>query len=374
MKNRACTGLSVIWRWCLAAALLPWIHEARAQTGELTCPPPADQLTLPYEHELCAMQSGIAGPELKQHFNANVWPHAYAVAWKRIPASDRARLEKVMKSAPPDDTRIVVIIREKRPQWLTVHDKHHTGDQLAAGGGGVWGGVLRHCLVDGKQGHYEVTAAAAKDDHWPEQVRGFLARASREADEYEWNEPAAHGQTENGATENAGKDKFKKTVIDYGKQIRAACAAGGAENVTRAVYVLGYLLHATQDLSSHAGQTNEEHAYRALVGDNPDSKDKRVERAERWSKRVLEIARAELLQTCLKDVYALQKPSAIDGLPERLFGPKDGTALALATYQQSGFKYMARQPKPAPVLWFDPESNEQADRFFEDYIVQGIKP
>lgn len=344
------------------------------------CPLDRKEPALMLEHELCAENAGLVGRAQRKYFSEEVWPYAYRLQWSRIPSDARARLTQVLGAEPPSDAYVVIVARDGTT-WLTDADRYHTGEQ-EAGGGPTWiDGAIRLCLVGGQDGHYETTLPEAMSLHWPEASAEFLALASRDADVFEWDNAAAHAQTENhppGSVQpgniEASKASFATQVHEYATRAASYCAQNDAK---RSAYQVAYLLHAVQDLATHAGQTNAEHSYRAMVGENPDAQGTRVARAHRWTKGTLEAVVRNLLQPCLASIYALDGQAETSTLAAEMFGPKDGTVAALAAYQALGSKYIVSMSKGqvAPnTFWFNPDDEAAADSFLNGFVLPLIGP
>jgi hypothetical protein len=155
------------------------------------------------------------------------------------------------------------------------------GIPFSKSGGLPFGRLLGHL---GKEGHYEITLAAAGKSPFEFKMPSLaiLADASRDADFIEWTNPAAHAQTQN---DNAGKiqgttaenqQRFVDWVTDKMSKAAKACSQG---NYSGALYLVGYSLHGVQDLAFHEGITNAEHSY----SDNVE--DKHIDSKERYNEK-----------------------------------------------------------------------------------------
>jgi hypothetical protein len=124
----------------------------------------------------------------------------------------------------------------------------------------------------GKAGHYEITARALQTDSgaWSAKAVEIMTDAARDADFFEWRTAAAHAQTANddAGLISQGRDIAQRELAQwmqkYLEQAGQACAAGSSR---QALYLLGYVLHAVQDLAFHEGITNAEHSYRDNILD-----------------------------------------------------------------------------------------------------------
>lgn len=345
-----------------------------AFAAENTCGNIADRIAFVFEHEACALETGIADDALDAHFKQNVWPNAYKATWQKIPEARRKELEKRLGFTPEPNQEVVVVTKTKQA-WMT---KFLSANQ-SAGGGGIIGSAIRLCLVKGQDGHYEVTLKQALLLGWPQAAASYLAKASRDADTYEWDSPAAHAQTPNDPNDGVrpakvadGIKAFGAKLGDYRTKIAAACAANKPE---RALYVLGYMLHAVQDLSTHAGQTNAEHSWRSLVGDNPDASNQSATRAHAFTKKLLETAIPTGCEAAMKKVTGAGVD--VGAMAESLFGPKDGTAAALLAFEALGAQYLLAKKLGTVTpntFWFDIFSDPKAGQFFDTNVTPKVKP
>lgn len=358
----------------LLLALAGSSSSPHALAAESACDNIANRIAFVFEHEGCALESGMTDDAIDAHFKSKVWPNAYKATWKNIPNPPRAGLEKRLGFAPEPDQEIVVIAKTKQA-WMT---KFLQADQ-AAGGGGIIGSAIRLCLVKGEDGHYEITLKQASDLGWPLDAAKYLAKASRDADTYEWNSPAAHAQTHNVPIDGVRPGKvadgikaFGAKLADYRTKVASACKDNKPE---RALYVLGYMLHAVQDLSTHAGQTNAEHSWRSLVGDNPDASSQSVTRAHTFTRKVLETAVPPSCEAAMKKVTGAGVD--IDAMAVSLFDQKDGTAPALLAFEALGARYWLEKKlgNVTPnTFWFDITSDTKANDFFAKNVTPKIKP
>jgi hypothetical protein len=152
-------------------------------------------------------------------------------------------------------------------------------EHLGAGG---WRGL---CIPwQELNGHYGVTRQAAeqlnaelisagKPRAFSDQAVRVVADAAQDPDIFQWDTMAAHGQTgecEKGEpiTSESSQQCFVGWVQEHLRYARDACASG---NLSHSLYWLGFALHSVEDLASHRGRTNAEHAYNAyLENKNPD--------------------------------------------------------------------------------------------------------
>ncbi len=141
--------------------------------------------------------------------------------------------------------------------------------------GGVWNWLTLNPFL---QGHYEVTLEALTEQEgmpwtFSPHAAEVVADASRDPDLFEWKCPAAHAQNPINSTSprdnraDRGKIEFYKWIKNRLSEIQQA----QDENDDRlALYHLGRMLHAIQDLASHRGMDNAEHSWLDQQGDGPD--------------------------------------------------------------------------------------------------------
>lgn len=205
----------------------------------------------------------------------------------------------------------------------------------------------------GKEGHYEITGRALNAMKrpgfaWSPRAAEIMQDASRDADFYEWGNPAAHAQTRNSDAdgkiiqkEAEAQKAFESWVRDYLGKARAACTAG---RTREALYLLGYALHALQDLVFHEGITNAEHSFRDFVeGLKIDSRhryDEKMRLAERATVAALEHFAAGLggqSAACWTHMAGWQGAGALDSSEKQAvlrIGKKDFTLGAYFEYEK----------------------------------------
>jgi hypothetical protein len=157
----------------------------------------------------------------------------------------------------------------------------HTQTQITTGaaktGGLPFGRLIGHA---GDEGHYEITTRSLVDVSkalnvtWTAQLVTLMADASGDADFYHWRLPAAHAQTGNdditgriNQTQEYAKQAFENWVTTGLRRSVVQCDAGRAPEAT--LYLLGYTIHAVQDLAFHEGMTNAEHAFNDFANESP---------------------------------------------------------------------------------------------------------
>lgn len=158
------------------------------------------------------------------------------------------------------------------------------------------------------EGHYSVTKNALKDvnliqKRFSDSALGIVADAAQDPDFFAWFDMSAHAQTPDEAgvpTDVEGaKNAFVGFVKNRLKHVKILCEKG---EVQHALHEFGYALHPLQDLMSHRGRTNTEHAYNSYkeVGDdgkarNPDNDPESINKALALTRRFVDdVTRGEL--------------------------------------------------------------------------------
>lgn len=128
------------------------------------------------------------------------------------------------------------------------------------------GGWLSAITGDNSPGHLELTGEALNAMGFSEYAVSVASDAAQDPDFYEWYNPAAHAQTDcdlrTGATNQTRADAISAYLAWIGKGKQRFLTAN---NDAHALFFLGYLLHGVQDLASHQGLTNSQHAFESYV-------------------------------------------------------------------------------------------------------------
>lgn len=154
------------------------------------------------------------------------------------------------------------------------------------------GGFLSVITGDNSPGHLELTSDALNKFSFSKDAISIASDASQDPDLYEWYNPAAHAQTDcdlnTGATRDAAfaEGRYLQWCVDRKNQFD-----NSASN-EEALFFLGYLLHGVQDLASHQGVTNSQHAYESYVlckngKEDCDHKEANRQKAREYSQRLL---------------------------------------------------------------------------------------
>ena len=145
---------------------------------------------------------------------------------------------------------------------------HMIETSLAAGG-----------LLSWNIGHYDLTRDALMNFKVSDSAVTVAADASQEPDFFEFNVPAAHAQTPN--DDNSGVTTLTKpeAIAVYTQWMATrikACSTTAKSDAKGGLFLLGYMLHAVQDLAVHRGITNAQHSYLSY---KDKGKSKEVDRA-----------------------------------------------------------------------------------------------
>lgn len=201
----------------------------------------------------------------------------------------------------------------------------------------------------------------------------LVALASEQADTFEWLNPAAHAQTPDaGGTSTTAIAAFEHHLGEVLRRFRGACCA---KRQADAAYQMGYLFHAIQDLSTHAGMTNAYHAY--LLGfsnndpkrKNPDLEKVLLDRAVTWSSNVLSAVDSSSYSRCAHEAVAVNGVgNDWAGMAQRgEYGERDGTPLEMLKFLQG-----AAAKEPADRRWFAQRDAKLADAWFEGHVMKTV--
>jgi hypothetical protein len=154
------------------------------------------------------------------------------------------------------------------------------------------GGWLSHLTGDWEPGHLEITEVVLRDFEFPENAIDIAADASRDPDFYEWLTPYAHAQTDNDnyGIPNESKEKAAAKYIARANNLHAKVVSATIKDVRSGLFFLGHVLHGIQDLATHKGITNAQHAYVSrLFGkkNDPDHDPANRAKAIEYSQRYL---------------------------------------------------------------------------------------
>jgi hypothetical protein len=180
----------------------------------------------------------------------------------------------------------------------------------------------------GKAGHYEITEAALRAFATGAGIApsgksvALAAAASQDPDFYDWETPAAHGQTTNDRQSGKLTNSSAQAQTDFGAWVndklaraKSECQAGRPKAF---LYLLGYGLHATQDAVFHEGMSNAEHSFR-------DQEQTRVDTEFMYDQKMT-VAREATLQVLRKVHQAAMTSDGRSCLAVALASPGGTTA------------------------------------------------
>jgi hypothetical protein len=160
------------------------------------------------------------------------------------------------------------------------------------------GGWLSQITGNWEPGHLEVTATVMEQMGFAANALDVAQDASQDPDFYDWGTPWAHAQTENdaeGRTIETGAEASAR-FVEWIRELAAGVAAKAPRDARGGLFLLGYLLHGIQDLATHQGITNAQHAHLSAMGaggSDPDHDPVNRARAASYSLRFLEAFRSQ---------------------------------------------------------------------------------
>jgi hypothetical protein len=203
------------------------------------------------------------------------------------------------------------------------------------------GGWLSRLTGDWEPGHLEITAEAMKSRGFSDPAIEIAADGAQDPDFYAWSVPASHAQTGNdldGRT-NETKDQAIKNYVTLIKSLSEKLCRVSDESPRRGLYLLGYMLHSIQDLSTHKGITNAQHSYLSKqLGKkkDPDHDEANREKAHEYTLKYL-----EFFDSGHAPVYASIKNYGGEILPqERLFPFEKNRILGTAGWDLTPNEYL----------------------------------
>lgn len=222
-----------------------------------------------------------------------------------------------------------------------------------------------------KPGHYDITLNLAKGAKIPgtsnpafsKEAIAILTDASQDADLFSWTDMAAHAQTE---TNKEGKPiptaqaeaKWIAFVQTHLASAREPCGKCDSFSTASSLYHLGYLLHAVEDLASHRGRTNPEHAYNSYgkPKNEPDTQAAAYALAADMMPRFLDQALRGPLAACVTAYSSYHGPGVsytqkIGKLGFRL----DLTPKTYRDYRVSKNVFVKTKDEPGSVVRWIPE-------------------
>lgn len=129
----------------------------------------------------------------------------------------------------------------------------------------------------GAKGHFNLTRDTAKKMQqtnsdkrvFSDDAVDVMADASRDVDDFCWTHMPTHAQTavhqkKLVPTDEAQRD-WAEFVMFYVREAAKQCNDPKPDSTRHALYRLGFVLHAVQDLTAHQGRSNEEHSFNAFI-------------------------------------------------------------------------------------------------------------
>jgi hypothetical protein len=239
----------------------------------------------------------------------------------------------------------------------------------------------------GQAGHFEITGQGARateqriNTRWTPEALKVLQDASRDADFYDWSNPAAHAQTPNddvtGKISGQSQDAAKAAFVGWTQSLLAKSVAACRDSkYKQALYLLGYALHGPQDLVFHEGITNAEHSFRDFV------EKRQIDAVDHFDeKRMLAVEATRQMLLMFRSKVDLEAPGCWSNLVmfsgdttlyagerEALLGKPQGKDFGIFPYLD--YQRLATQVKEAR---FDAEF-DPAQYFIKDHWLGGRQP
>ena len=235
-------------------------------------------------------------------------------------------------------------------------------------GMGSWRGI---CLPwQAKAGHSDVTLKAlrtleASGSQFSKDAEAVLTDAAQDADFFQWTKMPAHAQTDSDAAGRpknpaSAQDDVINWVSTHLDKATTACKDNGAGELSlkKALYWLGYSVHALQDLAPHRGRTNPEHSYNAAHSENPDLDDNAIALAEDLTVRYFNHALTHQLKPCAGKFATYKGGSVSPTFKVHDLGLRyDNTPASLLEYRSSKALFEKIQGENAvSIRWFGGKS------------------
>lgn len=164
------------------------------------------------------------------------------------------------------------------------------------------GGWLSRMTGDWEPGHLEITSEVLKGFGFHENAIDIIGDASQDPDFYDWLTPCAHAQTENdemGRTIES-REEAERNYIHWIKGLTERILKVTHQDNRSGLFLFGYVLHGIQDLATHKGITNAQHAYLSKIfgrEDDPDHIEENRIKAREYSKKYIEFLKRKYSQT-----------------------------------------------------------------------------
>lgn len=346
----------------VTAALVLAVLAVQAQAlarGKPQCRPRCAKLqerfALVFEYELCAASEPLQAA-LEDHRVVPVDTDGVTLSTAAQCWYDWAKANNA-PSTPLNDSLTHVVVPKSETIRLTPNQSMSFDFE-----------PLRACLgakrAEGlPPAHRDITLKALRDRNLVDKPANdvkpddnLVSLASEQADKFLWTKPHAHAQTRDGGDANAAKVDFTSYVTRVAAITRDQCCR---KDYLGAGYMLGYVLHAIQDLATHRGMTNEFHAYEMTRGNNPDwVYEERLQQSANWTAEVItamQVADSECLREAAKQSapqsdrgWNLVAEKFRRGRNKLLAGP-DGGTVEMMKFLVPGY-FAFSQPKE--ITWF----------------------
>lgn len=210
-------------------------------------------------------------------------------------------------------------------------------------------------------GHYEVTQDAAERFGFSSAAIDILRDAAQDPDFYEFTHPAAHAQSpdsvafmESGAARDEAIEQaiqaYKQWVLNVvGRMFRFLMN----NDIRETIYLLGYVLHAIQDLGPHGGMSNPEHAALDSLDQSPDDDPGSIQVSRYYSHEFLRHVREVGGEKAFDSLRNWDSHGNLSVREKKnIHGHGWDLSLeAVMDYRKGGEKYLSLSPSPISVRW-----------------------
>jgi len=167
------------------------------------------------------------------------------------------------------------------------------------------GGWLSRMTGDWEPGHLEITTEVLKDFGFHENAIDIVGDASQDPDFYDWSLPCAHAQTKNDEVGRTieSREEAERNYLNWIKRLTERIVKITHQDKRSGLFFMGYALHGIQDLATHKGITNAQHAFLSkLFGrkDDPDHIEGNRIKAKEYTKKYIEFLKKRYHKTYKK--------------------------------------------------------------------------
>lgn len=164
------------------------------------------------------------------------------------------------------------------------------------------GGWLSHITGDWEPGHLEYTEKALKTRRFDADAIDVAADASQDPDFYDWNTAWVHAQTENDADGKTSQKRNAaiKSYLNGVERLHKGMMAVAGTSPRAGLFLLGYIIHAVQDLGAHQGITNAQHSYVSKMlgsANDPDHNPDHRKKAQEFTAQYLDFVKSSCRPT-----------------------------------------------------------------------------